>query len=81
MILAFCINIALHVVLGEIVPKTFTLARPEAVALRVAGPVRLFLVVFGPVHLGAARARARPRRAPSACRSRPRAGSRTPRRS
>ncbi len=47
-ILAFCIITALHVVLGEIVPKTFTLVRPEAVALRVAGPVRLFLTVFGP---------------------------------
>jgi putative hemolysin len=46
--LAFAINTALHVVLGEIVPKTFTLARAEAVALRVAGPVWLFLIVFGP---------------------------------
>ena len=47
-VIAFCINIALHVVLGEIVPKTLTLARPESVAMRVAGPVRLFLVAFGP---------------------------------
>ena len=29
-ILAFCINTALQFVLGEIVPKTFTLARASA---------------------------------------------------
>ena len=47
-ILAFAIITALHVVLGEIVPKTLTLSRAEAVALRVAFPVQIFMWVFWP---------------------------------
>ncbi|MGI9188000.1 MAG: hemolysin family protein, partial [Gaiellales bacterium] len=47
-ILAFAIITALHVVLGEIVPKTLTLSRAEAVALRVAFPVQVFMWVFWP---------------------------------
>jgi CBS domain containing-hemolysin-like protein len=47
-ILAFAIITALHVVLGEIVPKTLTLSRAEAVALRVALPVQVFMWVFWP---------------------------------
>ena len=47
-ILAFAIITSLHVVLGEIVPKTLTLSRAEAVALRVALPVQVFMWVFWP---------------------------------
>jgi CBS domain containing-hemolysin-like protein len=47
-ILAFAIITALHVVLGEIVPKTLTLSRAESVALAVALPVSVFMWVFWP---------------------------------
>ncbi len=47
-VLAFAIITALHVVLGEIVPKTLTLQRAEPVALVAAYPVRLFMTVFWP---------------------------------
>ena len=47
-ILAFAVITALHVVLGEIVPKTLTLSRAEAVALRVALPVQVFMWAFAP---------------------------------
>src|SRR3954454_7104880 len=46
-ILAFIFISVLHVVLGEIVPKSFTLARSEQVALVVVGPVRVFFFIFG----------------------------------
>ncbi len=47
-ILAFALITALHVVLGEIVPKTLTLSRAESVALRVALPVSVFMWLFWP---------------------------------
>ena len=47
-ILAFALITALHVVLGEIVPKTLTLSRAESVALGVALPVSVFMWVFWP---------------------------------
>jgi CBS domain containing-hemolysin-like protein len=47
-ILAFAIISTIHVVLGEIVPKTMGLGRAEQVALWVAGPVRVFFRVFQP---------------------------------
>ena len=37
---------ALHVVIGELVPKTISLARPERIALLVAVPFRWFLNTF-----------------------------------
>lgn len=37
------------VVLGELVPKNIALARPEAIAAAVIGPVRLFALVFAPL--------------------------------
>lgn len=43
---AFAILSALHVVLGELVPKTVSLARAERVALLVAVPFRWFLNTF-----------------------------------
>ena len=47
-ILAFAIISSLHVVLGEIVPKTLTLSRAESVALTVVLPVTIFMWVFWP---------------------------------
>ncbi len=47
-ILAFAIISALHVVLGEIVPKTLTLSRAESVALTVVLPVTVFMWLFWP---------------------------------
>lgn len=43
---AFALLSALHVVIGELVPKTVSLARPERVALLVAVPFRWFLNTF-----------------------------------
>ena len=45
-IVAFALITILHVVIGEIVPKSYTLPRAEAVALAVAVPMRVFFVVF-----------------------------------
>ncbi len=46
--LAFVVISILHVVIGEIIPKSYTLPRAERVALAVSRPVRVFFVVFGP---------------------------------
>ena len=44
--LAFILLTALHVVIGELVPKTVSLARAERVALLIARPFRWFLSTF-----------------------------------
>src|SRR5581483_8144989 len=44
--LAFALLSALHVVMGELVPKTISLARAERVALIVARPFRWYLQTF-----------------------------------
>ena len=46
--IAFTIITALHIVLGELAPKTVALQYPEKVALVVAKPTELFLRVFRP---------------------------------
>jgi CBS domain containing-hemolysin-like protein len=46
--IAFAIITALHIVLGELAPKTVALQYPEKVALIVAKPTELFLRVFRP---------------------------------
>src|SRR6516162_228606 len=43
---AFVLLTALHVVIGELVPKTVSLARAERVALLIARPFRWFLNTF-----------------------------------
>lgn len=48
-ILAFAAITLLHVVLGELVPKNLAIAAPEAVALWVAFPMRLFTSLFRPL--------------------------------
>src|SRR5262249_49051387 len=44
--LAFVLLTALHVVIGELVPKTVSLARAERIALLVARPFHWFLNTF-----------------------------------
>jgi CBS domain containing-hemolysin-like protein len=43
---AFLVISILHVVIGEIVPKSYTLPRAEQVALAVAVPIRIFFFTF-----------------------------------
>ncbi|HEU0194992.1 MAG TPA: hemolysin family protein [Gaiellales bacterium] len=47
-ILAFTILTYFHVVMGEIVPKSFTLEHSERVALAIGGPITLFRWLFAP---------------------------------
>jgi putative hemolysin len=46
--IAFGIITALHVILGEVVPKSLALQRAERVALAVAGPMDVFMTVSKP---------------------------------
>ncbi|MBI4486256.1 MAG: HlyC/CorC family transporter, partial [Acidobacteria bacterium] len=46
--IAFLIVTALHIVLGELAPKTIALERPEATALLVVKPTELFMKGFSP---------------------------------
>jgi CBS domain containing-hemolysin-like protein len=46
--IAFTVITALHIVLGELAPKSLALQRSEATALRVVVPLRLFLFLFRP---------------------------------
>jgi putative hemolysin len=46
---AFLTITTLHVVLGELVPKSMALQRAEKVALVIARPMAVFMVTFGPL--------------------------------
>jgi CBS domain containing-hemolysin-like protein len=46
--IAFAIITALHIVLGELAPKTIALDKPEATALVVVKPTELFMKAFWP---------------------------------
>src|SRR5829696_4324418 len=46
--IAFVIITALHIVLGELAPKSLALQRSEATALWVVRPLELFLLLFRP---------------------------------
>ena len=51
-ILAFAIITVLHVVVGELAPKTVAIQRAEATALSIARPLEWFRIVFSPfIHL------------------------------
>jgi putative hemolysin len=52
---AFIMITSLHVILGELVPKSLALQRAERVALAVAGPMDVFLTVTGPLTVGMSR--------------------------
>jgi CBS domain containing-hemolysin-like protein len=45
---AFIILSFIHVVLGEIVPKSYSLVNPERIALVAAGPINAFYALFRP---------------------------------
>lgn len=47
--IAFCIITFLHVVLGELVPKSVALQRSEQTALRVARPMSWVMILFRPL--------------------------------
>jgi putative hemolysin len=46
---AFALITALHIVFGELIPKTVALTRPESTAIAVSGPVALFVTIFRPL--------------------------------
>ncbi|HWV24064.1 MAG TPA: hemolysin family protein [Thermomicrobiales bacterium] len=48
-IIAFSFVTAMHIVIGELAPKSLALQRPEQTSLAVAGPIHAFYVVFRPV--------------------------------
>ncbi len=48
-IVAFTTITYLHVILGEVVPKSIALQKAEQVALAVAGPLDVFITIFSPV--------------------------------
>jgi len=51
-IIGFCLITYLHVLLGELVPKSLALRRAETLAVAIAGPMLLFMAVTRPaVHL------------------------------
>ncbi len=53
---AFVMITSLHVILGELVPKSLALQRAERVALAVAAPMDVFLTITGPLTAGMSRA-------------------------
>ncbi len=48
-VIAFTIITVLHIVVGEMAPKTLAIRRSEAVTLAVAVPMRAFYLVFRPI--------------------------------
>lgn len=48
-VIAFILITFLHIVLGELVPKSLAIQNAEVAALKTAGPIRLFYKVFYPV--------------------------------
>ncbi|CAA9536520.1 MAG: Magnesium and cobalt efflux protein CorC [uncultured Thermomicrobiales bacterium] len=46
---AFSIITTLHIVIGELAPKSLALQRPDQTSLATAGPIHLFLLLFKPV--------------------------------
>ena len=48
-VVGFSLVTLLHIVLGELVPKSIALQRPEGTAIIVSGPTTLFMRLFWPV--------------------------------
>jgi putative hemolysin len=55
-VIAFSLITCLHVILGELVPKSLALERGEQVALAVAAPMDVFLTITRPIIFGMSRA-------------------------
>lgn len=49
LVVSFCLVTFLHVILGEIVPKSIAIAKSESAALAVVRPLYVFYVIFYPV--------------------------------
>jgi putative hemolysin len=47
--IGFSIITALHIVLGELAPKSLALQRPEQTSIASAGPIHVFFVLFRPI--------------------------------
>lgn len=47
--IAFSIITTLHIVFGELAPKSIALQRPEGTSLWTAGPIHVFYVIFRPI--------------------------------
>jgi putative hemolysin len=56
LVIAFSLITCLHVILGELVPKSLALQRGEQVALAVAAPMDVFLTITRPIIFGMSRA-------------------------
>ncbi len=54
--ISFVLITSLHVILGELVPKSLALQRAERVALAVAAPMDVFLTLSAPLTVGMSRA-------------------------
>jgi CBS domain containing-hemolysin-like protein len=48
-VLAFLVITFLHIVIGELAPKSLAIRKPEGTALWIAYPLRIFYVVFKPI--------------------------------
>lgn len=48
-VVAFSIVTTLHIVLGELAPKSLALQRPEEMSLLVSSPIHWFLIIFRPI--------------------------------
>lgn len=48
-VVALAIVVFLHLVIGEMVPKSIAITNPEGVLTRLSGPNRAYVTVFGPV--------------------------------
>lgn len=51
-VIAFAIATTLHIVFGELAPKSLALQRPDVTSLWVAAPLNLFLNIFRPFIIG-----------------------------
>lgn len=50
--ISFAIVTALHIVFGELAPKTLALQKAEATSLAIATPLRIFTIIFRPFIVG-----------------------------
>ncbi len=48
-VLAFCIITFLHIVFGELAPKSIAIHRPVATTMRIAAPLQFFYFLFKPI--------------------------------